>query len=86
MAESNRVTGTGDGTRPTTDGTVDNIGGGEKFTSKRNAAGEEISGGPAPVEQMGSKRKDVESTKRDDSAPFGLNEDLSPVKNKEDSR
>lgn len=72
----------GAGARPTTDGGVDNIGAGEKFSSKRNAAGEEI-GGPAPIEKMQGKRKNVEATKHDDSADFNLREDLTPTTNKE---
>jgi hypothetical protein len=54
---------------------VDNIGGGERLSSKRTAAGGEVSS-PLPQERMQSKRKDVESTKHDDSAPFGLHEHL----------
>lgn len=77
------IAGSGDGTRPTTSGGVDNIGGGEKFATTRNAAGEEVTG-PAPAERMQAKRKDVESSKHDDSADFNLREDLTPVPNKED--
>ncbi|MBT2322007.1 hypothetical protein J7E62_06520 [Variovorax paradoxus] len=74
--------GTGDGSRPTTDGGVDNIGAGEKFSGTRTQAGEEATG-PAPAERMADKRKNVEATRHDDSAPFGLNEDLTPETNKE---
>lgn len=83
MTQYNQVTGSGDGTRPTTDGAVDNIGAGEKFTTRRNAAGEEISGGPAPAERMQDKRKNVAATREDDSAAFGLNENLEPSTNRE---
>lgn len=69
------ISGSGNGTRPTTSGGVDNIGGGERLSSKRTAAGGEVSS-PLPQERMRSKRKDVESTKHDDSAPFGLHEHL----------
>ncbi len=69
------IAGSGDGTRPVTSGGVDNIGAGERFSGKRNAAGEEISA-PGPEERMRDKRKDVEGTKHDDSAAFELHEDL----------
>jgi Protein of unknown function (DUF2934) len=82
---SNRpATGSGDGTRPATSGGVDNMGGGESFSGKKTAAGEDVSG-PAPTERMQDKRKDVEATKQDDSAAFGLNEDLTPESNREPS-
>ena len=82
---SNRpATGSGDGTRPATSGGVDNMGGGESFSGRKTAAGEDVSG-PAPTERMQDKRKDVEATKEDDSAAFGLNEDLTPESNREPS-
>jgi hypothetical protein len=74
--------GTGDGTRPTTDGGVDNIGAGEKFTARKNEAGEDAAG-PAPQEKMQGKRKDARAAKKDDSAAFDLKEDLTPVPNRE---
>jgi hypothetical protein len=77
--------GTGDGTRPTTDGGVDNIGGGEKFTTRKNEAGEDVSG-PAPQEKMQGKRKDAQAAKKDDSAAFDLKEDLTPVSNREPAK
>lgn len=83
MTSSTRVSDSGDGTRPTTDGGTNNIGAGEKFSTKRNAAGEEISGGPAPAEGMPNKRKDIEGTRHDDSAAFGLREDLEGTPNTE---
>src|SRR3982751_2497316 len=83
MSDSNRVVGSGDGTRPTTAGTVDNIGAGEKFSTKRDAEGGEVSGGPAPRDRMHEKRRDVEGTAHDDSAPYYLREDLTPETNKE---
>ncbi|MET3498258.1 DUF2934 domain-containing protein [Variovorax boronicumulans] len=72
----------GDGTRPTTSGGVDNIGGGESFTGKKNAAGADVSG-PAPGERMQDRQKSVESTAQDDSAAFGLTEDLTPETNRD---
>ncbi|MEZ2299259.1 hypothetical protein [Variovorax sp. RCC_210] len=79
------IAGSGDGTRPTTSGGVDNIGAGEKFSSTTNEAGEAVSG-PAPQERMQAKRKNVEASKHDDSADFNLREDLTPVPNTEDPK
>ncbi|MDP9902376.1 DUF2934 domain-containing protein [Variovorax ginsengisoli] len=76
------VIGSGDGTRPATSGGVDNMGAGESFTGKKNAAGEDVSG-PGPAERMKDRRRNVEATKQDDSAPFGLTEDLTPQSNRE---
>ena len=76
------VSGSGDGTRPATSGGVDNMGAGESFTGKKTAAGEDVSG-PGPAERMQDKRKNVEATKQDDSAAFGLTEDLTPASNRE---
>lgn len=81
MTNSNPLN-SGDGTRPTTDGGVDNIGAGEKFTTKKNRAGEPVAG-PAPPERMSAERADAESSKADDSAPFGLRPDAEPESNTE---
>ena len=75
----------GDGSRPTTSGGVDNIGAGEKFSAETTPAGTQPSG-PAPAERMAAKRKNVEATKHDDSAPFYLTEDLTPETNVEPPR
>jgi hypothetical protein len=82
MPNFNQVTTSGEGTRPTTSGGVDNIGAGEKLSTERTAAGGEVSG-PAPTERMQNKRSDVESSKHDDSAAYNLREDLSSEPNKE---
>jgi hypothetical protein len=79
---SNNIKSTGDGTRPMTDGTVDNIGAGEKLDAGRSAPGEANSG-PAPTERMANKKANAEGTKHDDSAAFELTEDLDPETNKE---
>ncbi len=76
------VKGSGDGTRPATSGGADNIGAGESFSGRKNAAGEDVSG-PSPSEGMQHKRNSVESTKQDDSAAFGLTENLTPETNRE---
>ncbi len=83
MSNYNQVTTSGEGTRPTTDGGVDNIGAGEKLGNKRNAAGEEVGGGPAPAERMSGKRQDVENNRHNDLDAFGMREDLSSEPNKE---
>ncbi|VTU41254.1 hypothetical protein H4CHR_05989 [Variovorax sp. PBS-H4] len=75
-------THSGDGTRPTTSGGTDNIGAGEKFSGKRSQAGSEDNG-PAPAERMTAKRKDAEASEHEDSAAFGLREDMEPETNKE---
>lgn len=62
----------GDGTRPTTDGGVDNIGAGEKFVPERDDSA------PAPHERMTDAKLSPEATKHDESAAFGLTEDLKP--------
>lgn len=84
MTNHHQVTTSGEGTRPSTDGGIDNIGAGEKLSTQRTAAGGEV-GGPAPEERMTAKRADVESTKHDDSAAFDLHQDLSADANKEPS-
>lgn len=61
-------TSTGDGSRPMTDGAVDNIGAGSSFNPSGND-------GPAPKEKASEKRSDSESVEKDDSAPMGLTED-----------
>lgn len=69
-----KVTPTGAGTRPSTDGTVDNMGAGESFIPGSTDSS------PAPTEAMSAKRQDAQSVEKDDSAPFGLTEDAGTVK------
>lgn len=76
MSNTQSMTTSSEGTRPTTSGGTDNIGAGEKLSTERTAAGGEV-GGPAHKERMSDKRATVESTKKDDSAAFELHEDLS---------
>ena len=71
----------GDGTRPTTAGGVDNIGAGSKLTDADDPQAE--TSGPAPAEKMQQKRSDRASSKADDSAPLGLTDSTAPVTNKE---
>ncbi|MCZ2496497.1 hypothetical protein GN316_06990 [Xylophilus sp. Kf1] len=65
-------TSTGDGTRPSTDGTVDNMGAGSGF----NPRGHDM---PAPKEKMAEKKSDAASVENDDSAPLGLTENADKV-------
>lgn len=73
--------GSGDGSRPTTDGTVDNIGAGKAFSTDNGKEGEMSK--PAPVERLSEKRKNAEATRADGSDAFGLHEDLDTASNKE---
>jgi hypothetical protein len=81
MAQYNQIGNSGEGSRPTTDGGVDNIGAGEKFTGKQTPGGD-VSG-PAPKEQMSDSRADVDNSKRDDLDEFGMHEDLESETNRE---
>ncbi len=63
------ATNSGDGSRPTTDGGVDNIGGADTFVPRHPD-----NSSPRPPERMSEVRKDKASVKKDDSAPFGLTE------------
>lgn len=64
MANIHRI---GDGTRPTTDGGVDNIGAAGSFTP-----GQADTNAPGPKERMTEKKRDKASVKADDSAPLDL--------------
>ena len=81
MSRYNQVSSSGDGTRPTTSGGVDNIGAGEKFTGKQTPGGDVA--GPAPKERMSDKRSDVRNAKHDDVDSFLMHEDVDPVTNRE---
>ena len=67
------ATSTGSGSRPTTDGTVGNIGAGESFNPNGNSS-------PAPHERMSENKSDAKSVEKDDSAPFGLTESAEKIK------
>jgi len=77
MANTNSLS-SGDGTRPTTDGGVDNIGAAGSFTPGKGGAN-----APAPREKMSELKKDKASVKRDDSAPLGLTESIDSTPNTE---
>jgi hypothetical protein len=74
--------GSGDGTRPTTSGGVDNIGAGEKFAGNSSAAGDEDTA-PAPPERMQQKRRNAEAARHDGSAAYGLRENFRSETNRE---
>lgn len=82
MSSNPNINRSGDGTRPATDGTVDNMGAGEKFDTGRAATGQENTG-PAPAERLQGKRTDREHSKHDDSVPYYLRDDPEPVPNVE---
>jgi hypothetical protein len=79
------VKSSGDGTRPSTDGGVDNIGAGEKFSTRKTAVGGDLSES-GPRERMQDRKANAEGTKHDDSAPFHLTEDLTPASSKNENR
>ena len=81
MSRYNQVSSSGDGTRPTTSGGVDNIGAGEKFTGKQTPGGDVA--GPAPHERMSDKRTDVRNAKHDDLDEFGMHEEQEAETNRE---
>ena len=81
MTTSTNARNSGDGTRPTTAGGVDNIGAGSKLTDADDPKAE--TSGPPPAERMQKKRSDRASSKADDSAAFGLTDSAAPVTNKE---
>lgn len=72
----------GDGTKPTTDGGIENIGAGGKFDTGKSAIGES-NVGPAPTGGQAGRPKDVETTRKDDSVPFNLRGDPEPETNVE---
>ena len=70
---TNVMSHSGAGSRPTTDGGVDNIGAGEKFTGKEAPEGVEVNG-PAPAETAQAKRQDAAAAERHDASAFNLRE------------
>jgi hypothetical protein len=81
MTSSGNARNSGDGTRPTTDGGVDNIGAGSKLTDVDDPQAE--TSGPAPDERMARKRSDRAGAAADDSAPLGMTDSAPPVRNVE---
>ncbi len=73
----------GDGSRPTTDGGVDNIGAGSRLATDDAPVGP--NDGPAPAAEMSRKRSDSASSEADDSAPLHMPENEQPTSNKEPS-
>jgi hypothetical protein len=65
MANTNNL-GSGYGTRPTTDGGVDNVGAAGSFTPGKGKRNE-----PALPEKLSEVKKNRDSARRDDSAPMG---------------
>jgi hypothetical protein len=81
MPANNQSGNSGDGTRPTTSGGVDNIGAGERFTGKQTPGGDVSA--PAPTERMSEKRADARNSKHDDLDEFGMHEEQESEPNTE---
>lgn len=72
MSTQSSMGTSGEGSRPTTDGGVDNLGGASAFTpGKATSPG---SSSPMPTEKMAEKKSDKAAARGDDSAPLGLTE------------
>ena len=71
-----RITDSGEGTRPTTDGAASNLG-----PAKGYPDGDTVK--PGPHERMMDKRQNAEAAERDDSAPWNLHESMRPNPNTE---
>ena len=80
MSADPAIHSSGDGTKPTTDGGVENIGAGGKLATGKSAIGES-NVGPAPGGGQAGQRTDVETTKKDDSVPFNLRGNPEPDTN-----
>ena len=72
----------GEGSRPTTDGAVDNIGAGKKFAPAQPGTPGDVNQ-PAQPERMAAKRSNAENSRHDDLDALGMHEDLTPESNKE---
>lgn len=82
MTSKDPLSNSGDGSRPTTDGGVANVGAAEKFDVGRAATGEP-NVGPANAERMQDKRSDADAAEQDDSVPLGLHGNKHPESNQE---
>lgn len=82
MTRFNQVNTSGEGSRPTTAGGVDNIGAGKSAAPGKSAAHGEVNAPPAK-ERMADKRASAENSRHDDLDVFGIREDLTPVPNTE---
>lgn len=85
MGADPAINSSGDGTKPTTDGGVENIGAGEKFATGKYAIGES-NVGPAPGGGQAGRRTDVQTTEEDDSVPFNLRGNTKPDTNVQPGR
>ena len=81
MSTNTGNSSSGEGTRPVTDGGVDNIGGASSFTPGKPSSPADSA--PKPHEKMAEKKADSASMKEDDSAAFGLRETPDHSKNTE---
>ena len=67
MGQSTNLSNSGEGTRPTTSGGVDNIGAADSFTPGKTPQGNDAA--PSPPEKMREKRQDGSSNRADHPAP-----------------
>jgi len=67
MGDSTQNATSGEGTRPTTSGGVDNIGGASSFTPGKKSGPADTS--PAPPEKMAEKRQDRHANSAQHPAP-----------------
>jgi hypothetical protein len=74
--------GSGDGSRPMTDGAVDNVGAAKAFDTGQSAIGEP-NVGPGHPERMQHKRADAAAEDEDDAVPLDLHGDKTPETNTE---
>ncbi|MDB5932320.1 MAG: hypothetical protein JWR60_4027 [Polaromonas sp.] len=68
MEGSTDISSSGEGTRPTTSGGVDNIGGADGFTPGKKSDVSDTA--PAPAEKMAEKRQDHNANRADHPAPL----------------
>jgi len=77
-SNAGNIASSGDGTRPTTDGGVDNIGAAGGFNP-----GKPESQTPAPREKFTERKQDRASAKEDGFAPLGIRQPASSTPNTE---
>jgi len=82
MSPYNKVSTSGEGSRPVTDAAADNIGAGKKFVPPKEGAEGEVNAPESP-EKMAAKRSNAANSAKDDLDIFGMHEDLRPEGNTE---
>lgn len=82
MSPYNKVSTSGEGSRPVTDAAADNLGAGKKFEPAKDGAQGEVNA-PPHVEKMAARRSNAANSQNDDLDVFGMHEDLAPEGNTE---